>query len=102
MLNSDDVFDQLETIFFETVHENLDAATLDLIVSNQQHLSMEIHEHIDDSWAELVFDKLETDEWIETGLYVGIEGQQKRLALFLLNTDMNDEKECHIQWFSIS
>lgn len=98
LIDSDDVFDQLESIFFETAHENLDAATLNLIVSKQQHLSMEIHEYIDDSWAELVFDKLDQNEWLEAALYVDVEGKQKCLALFLLNTDMEDEKECHIQW----
>lgn len=100
MIDSNDVFDQLETIFFETAQENLDAATLNLIASKQQGLTVEIHEYIDDSWEELVFDKLDPDEWLEAGFYLGAEGQQKRLALFLLNTDMADEKECHIQWFS--
>ena len=106
MIESEQIFNRLEDIFFETLTENLDQKTLEKIEQNKANLFFTINESKDSSWSEFAIDDLEEEDWIEA--QVTIEegalkngGGTQRIALMLLNLDLEDEKQCHIQWFNL-
>lgn len=113
MIDTEDVFVRLENIFWETVADNLNAHSLALIDQHRQALVIQLHEGIDDSWFDLMADELTEGQWLEADISLdygqvgqGAEGKrgEKRLALFLINSELDDEDErqCHIQWFDLS
>jgi uncharacterized protein YciU (UPF0263 family) len=98
MIEADELLKQAEDIFFELAYENLSHESLSRIQKFPKSLFIEIHEELSSSWDELLYQQVDKEEYIELGVYFDNEGQLERLALFLFNIDIEDSKECHIQW----
>ena len=102
MIDSDEIFDQVEAIVFETASDNLNHESLLLLSETPSAISFEIHENINSLWFELIPDELEGEDWVEIGVYFLKDGLQRLFARVLFNLDLEQEKTCHIEWSDVS
>jgi uncharacterized protein YciU (UPF0263 family) len=97
-VDAEEIFDAVESIFFELASENLDENLLELIDSKRVNLECEISDSFSETWEELLYEKPEHNEYVEVKMLLKSEGQSRCIAMFLLDLDMKVSKECHVQW----
>lgn len=97
-MDSDFIFDQIETIFFELAEENLGEDFFSSLNVGHAKLVCELDEAFSDSWEALLYESPSQDEYVQVSMQLEIGEQKRCVAMFLLSLDFEHEKECHVQW----
>jgi len=98
MPDEDVIFNQVEAIFFELARENLSEEFFPLLELPDAQLICEIDEGFSESWQELIYETPSNKEHVQISMTLEMGEMSRKVSLFLLSLDFENEKECHIQW----
>jgi uncharacterized protein YciU (UPF0263 family) len=98
LVDIEDILEKAEDIFFELAFDNLSDVQKNFVLKNPNALFLEAKDGFSGEWEELLHEPVSDDEYLEVDVFLEKNGEKNRLALFLMALDLEENKECHIQW----